>query len=166
MKLKQFKEEQVETLSYNSIDWELIELSSWIIDNLPERAKIISYKACNAEERNGNGKIFNTVDEWFTFILDGWKVDFMPGYFWVFEGISLCSYRIENSGTREYYNKNKYSINIDYNNNKDYFLKILSNPEILNSMQEKIPNRPENREYITRKRKIEPVIYGLIKEVK
>jgi hypothetical protein len=166
MKLRQIESEKIKSLSYDSVDWELAKLTDWLIKNLPERAEIVSYRACHAEQRNGTGRIKNTVDNWFTFTLDGWKIDFMPSDNWLFEGINLSAYSINN----DTYQIDCYPLAMMYdykNDNRSAFLELLSNPELLNRKQERIRGgrtkreRESNQEYVSRKRKIERVTYTI-----
>lgn len=171
MKLQHFEPEQIETLSFDSVDWELIKTTKWLIENLPENAEILRYAVCNAVERRGTGKIENAVNRWFIFTIDGWRVSFEPSHNWLFEGIYLSAYKIING---DCYKMDCYSLIVQYSGNNEYFLELLSNPALLNSKQERInPNREREKarkddlqEYITRQRRIEKVIYGLKREGK
>ena len=160
MKLRQIEPDKIKSLYYDSIDWELAKLADWLIKNLPDRAEIVAYTACHAKQRNGTSHIDNTVDKWFTFILDGWKIDFMPNYNWLFEGINLSAYSINN----DTYQTDCYPLTMKYDYDKPNcteFLELLSNPERLNSKQERIRvgRAKSDKEYVSRKRKIERVTY-------
>lgn len=160
MKLRQIEPEKIKSLYYDSVDWELAKLADWLIKNLTDRAEIVAYKACHVKQHNGTSHIDNTVDKWFTFILDGWKIDFSPNHNWLFEGISLSAYRIDN----DTYQIDCYPLTMRYDYDKPNcteFLELLSNPERINHKQERIRigRAKSDREYVSRKRKIERVTY-------
>jgi hypothetical protein len=158
MKMNHAESEKIKSLYFDSVDWELAKLVDSLVKQLPERSEMVSYYACHAFERNGNGHIENSVGTWFTFTLDGWKIDFMPDHFWAFDGIGLSAYRIINNT----YQTDRYPLFIKYNSENDIatFLELLSNPKLLNSKQWYISGRTKSdREYVSRKRKIERVVY-------
>ena len=166
MKLQQIESEKVRALYFDSVDWELVKLANSLVKQLPERAEMVAYHACHAFERNGSESIEYSVGTWFTFTLDGWKIDFMPNYNWLFEGINLSAYQIIDGA----YRTDCYPLTMQYdleNDNRDAFIELLLTPELLHSKQVRIvggrtnKERESNQEYVSRKRKIEHTVYTL-----
>jgi len=161
MKLRNDESGKIKSLYFNNMDWELVQMANWLIKRLPDNAEIDTYAVCNAFERKGEGFITHTVEGWFTFTLNGWYVEFMPCCNWLCEGIDLLAYPI----TDDYYKRTCYPYNVKWNDNKDLFLELLSNPESIYKAQEHIERGKTKKEredildYVSRKMPIKHITY-------
>ena len=157
------EKKELENLYYDSVDYELVKLCNYLIKHLKKGSSLISYKECNVYQRDTNNKILNTVDRWFSFILDDWFISFSPADNWIFNGIYIDAFK-NNNGT---YKRDCYPINIIYDKTKkEEILDLLNNPEKINKRQEKIncfsgskAAQQEVLNYVNRSRKIEKHIF-------